>query len=76
MYPLEYLTSQDRKFDSRNVFGSLPCTVARKALVMSRVNQHLGNQHLAQEYAKIGLANVGQGKALIPLFQQIIDGNK
>ena len=73
MCPLELLNKGGRSFCGSNAFGNMPCTATRMALAMARVHKHLDDDQLAKEFAVKGLADVGRGTNLIPIFQAIID---
>jgi hypothetical protein len=73
MCPLELLKKGGRSFCGSNAFGNMPGTATRMALAMARIHKHLGDDRLAKEFAVRGLADVGRGTALIPIFQAIID---
>ena len=73
MCPIEFLKAEPPVFKSDLLFG--PITISRMALAMARIHEHIGNRTLARQFAEVGLAKVGNAKALISRFQKIIDSN-
>ena len=56
---------------SLKLFGYV--TAVRGALVMARVNRHIGKLELAREFAQAGLRNLGKATSLKPRLEEFLD---